>query len=92
MPSKHPIRITYITQRYENSKNIVKLTTAGRSTVFEWQTVTVAWFHNNKFDIGAPTILLRPNTTAVLPLIGIPGGIDSIQWEFRKFINILINN
>ena len=34
--------------------------------------MTVAWFHVNRSDIGAPTILLRPSTTALLPLISVP--------------------
>lgn len=42
-------------------------TSAGRSAVLEWQQVTVAWFHMRRSCMGAPTILLRPITTAVLP-------------------------
>lgn len=34
--------------------------------------MTVAWFHVSRSDIGAPTILLRPSTTALLPLISVP--------------------
>jgi len=34
--------------------------------------VTVAWFQESKLAIGAPTILLRPTTTARLPATSIP--------------------
>lgn len=44
-----------------------RVTCSGRSGVFEWQVVTVAWFHSSRSRIGAPTILLRPITTACFP-------------------------
>jgi len=42
------------------------------SLVLEWQIVTVALCHKSKLATGAPTILLRPNTTALVPEISIP--------------------
>jgi hypothetical protein len=33
-----------------------------------WQTVTVAWACSSSRAIGLPTVLLRPMTTACLPL------------------------
>lgn len=48
------------------------LTSSFRLAVLEWQVVTVAWFHRSKSCIGAPTILLRPTTTACLPAICTP--------------------
>lgn len=48
------------------------VTSAARSTVLEWQVVTVAWFHSSKSCMGAPTILLRPITTALFPATETP--------------------
>ena len=42
------------------------------STVALWQTVTVALACSSSRAIGLPTVLLRPITTACLPLIGTP--------------------
>lgn len=50
----------------------VFLTCLGRSAVIEWQVVTVAWFHSRRSCIGAPTILLRPITTACFPTTDTP--------------------
>lgn len=47
-------------------------TSLSRLAVFEWQVVTVALFHSSRSCIGAPTILLRPTTTACLPAICTP--------------------
>ena len=44
---------------------------AGRSFVFEWQTVTVASRAVSSAAIGLPTMSLRPSTTARRPAIGI---------------------
>jgi len=48
-------------------------TSLSRSAVLEWQVVTVALFHRSRSCMGAPTILLRPTTTACLPAICTPG-------------------
>lgn len=48
------------------------LTFWAKSFVFEWQTVTVAWFHFRSSEAGVPTILLRPKTTASAPAILMP--------------------
>uniref|UniRef100_A0A6B0U3R5 Putative secreted protein n=1 Tax=Ixodes ricinus TaxID=34613 RepID=A0A6B0U3R5_IXORI len=45
---------------------------AARSLVLEWQVVTVAWLHSSRADIGEPTILLRPSTTARDPAMVTP--------------------
>ena len=42
-------------------------TTEGRSTVREWQIVTVAWRERRRIATGLPTMLLRPTTTACFP-------------------------
>ncbi len=42
-------------------------TTEGRSTVREWQIVTVAWRESSRMAAGFPTMLLRPTTTACFP-------------------------
>lgn len=47
-------------------------TSSARSAVLEWQVVTVAWFHRSRSCIGAPTILLRPITTALFPATDTP--------------------
>lgn len=47
-------------------------TSPGRSVVLEWQVVTVALFHSSRSCIGAPTILLRPTTTAFFPATDTP--------------------
>lgn len=49
-----------------------KLTTSFKSFVFEWHTVTVAWFHFKSSATGVPTILLLPRTTASAPSIFAP--------------------
>lgn len=65
-----------ILQLKSKSKLKIKIHTIdARSLVLEWQTVTVAWFHVNKLAIGAPTILLRPTTTALEPCISTPGNL-----------------
>lgn len=46
--------------------------TSLRCSVFEWQTVTVAWFHLSSSAQGVPTILDRPNTTASFPTMLMP--------------------
>src|SRR5579872_133397 len=70
--------------------------TAGRSCVFEWQTVTVALALINSMAAGLPTISLRPTTTASCPEIGIwlrfrisitPAGVHGTRpgrWVERK--------
>ncbi len=47
-----------------------RLHTPGRSCVLEWQTVTVAFSPRSSMDMGFPTTMERPMTTASLPLIG----------------------
>jgi hypothetical protein len=42
------------------------------SGVALWQTVTVAWACSSSSAIGLPTVLLRPMTTACLPLSDTP--------------------
>lgn len=51
---------------------LFKHTSFSMSLVLEWQIVTVALCHKSKLATGAPTILLRPNTTALVPEILIP--------------------
>ena len=46
--------------------------------------MTVAWFHVSRSDIGAPTILLRPSTTALLPLISVPVTKKSVLYELHS--------
>lgn len=55
-------------------------TSPGRSAVLEWHVVTVAWFQSSRSCIGAPTILLRPITTALLPATDTPVAKQSISW------------
>lgn len=56
---------------------VAEVTCSGRSGVFEWQVVTVAWFHSSRSCIGAPTILLRPITTACFPARDTPTQQDT---------------
>lgn len=53
-----------------------------RFFVFEWATVTVASAHLSSSDIGVPTILLRPITTAYEPAIGVPVRLISSMQPF----------
>lgn len=57
-------------------------TTSRRFLVFEWQTVTVAWFQIKSWAIGEPTILLRPTTTALAPAIWTPASLISFRQPF----------
>ncbi len=56
--------------------------TDGRSTVRLWATVTVAFSSMRSFDTGRPTILLRPITTALLPLISTPAALSILMMPF----------
>ena len=47
-------------------------TTSGRSFVFEWQMVTVAFACISSSAMGLPTISLRPMTTALAPSMAMP--------------------
>lgn len=65
------------------------VTSAARSAVLEWQVVTVAWFHSSKSCMGAPTILLRPITTALFPATETPVEKRTVC-EFTQVINRLL--
>ena len=58
-------------------------TTEGRSTVREWQIVTVAWRERSRIATGFPTMLLRPTTTACFPfsvhLLVVEHGEDAVR-------------
>lgn len=68
--------------------------------VLEWQTVTVALAFNKRREIGIPTMLLRPKTTAFLPATSTPErfsnsmhplgvqGTKSGSWPFKASLPI----
>ena len=55
---------------------------AARSAVRLWQMVTVAFSCKSSSAMGLPTMLLRPTTTASLPLMGIPARLSMCSAPF----------
>lgn len=67
-------------------------TSPARSAVLEWQVVTVAWFHSSRSCIGAPTILLRPITTALFPATDTPVEKQSIHQLIIQFFVVYFHS
>jgi hypothetical protein len=66
--------------KLHRSVYLFKITSSAKLTVLLWHTVTVALAHFSSSEIGVPTILLLPKTTAFFPEITMPDRlINSIQ-------------
>ena len=84
------MNIIFLLEWYTKSGSA--LTTFCIFSVREWHIVTVAWFQTSRLAIGEPTILLRPRTTARLPLISVPviNLFFKLEWMFNiRYVSFL---